>query len=350
MSEGSVFVRGSDGRACATYKDARGKTRYLYAKTKPEVRRKLRQALKDRDEGIIPPSKMTVGALLDESLDELKDNVSRRTWLNRESLVRVHIKPTIGDTKLARLTGKDVRGLYRAKLASGLSSGTVKRLHVILNQAMRQAVSVKYVPTNPIADIKPPKQKSSEVEVLTPDDLRKLIEAARGTRYEPAFVIGATCGLRIGECLSIRVEDISFDKGTLHIRRTLWRGKVYLPKANSSRVIKLPALALDALRRHAEQNGSEGWLFPTTGNAPIDATSFWRRYWLPVVRKAGLSEKLTYHQLRKSTASLLLHQHVPVAVVANYLGHSPATTYRYYAGIIGGSEGMAASAIDTIIG
>jgi hypothetical protein len=58
LSEGSVFVR-ADGRTCAKYTDAKGKTRYLYAKTKPEVRRKLRQALRDRDEGIIPPSKMT---------------------------------------------------------------------------------------------------------------------------------------------------------------------------------------------------------------------------------------------------------------------------------------------------
>jgi hypothetical protein len=72
MSEGSVFVRGSDGRACATYKDARGKTRYLYARTKPEVRRKLRQALRDRDDGFIPPFRMSVAALLEEWLDELR--------------------------------------------------------------------------------------------------------------------------------------------------------------------------------------------------------------------------------------------------------------------------------------
>ena len=59
MSEGSDFVHG-DRRACAVYKDAKDKTRYLYARTKTEVRRKLRQALKDRDEGIVPPSKMIV--------------------------------------------------------------------------------------------------------------------------------------------------------------------------------------------------------------------------------------------------------------------------------------------------
>jgi len=65
MSEGSVFVRG-DGRCCAKYTDARGKTKYLYGKSNPEVRKKLRQALKDRDEGITPgDGKVTVAAFLD---------------------------------------------------------------------------------------------------------------------------------------------------------------------------------------------------------------------------------------------------------------------------------------------
>jgi integrase-like protein len=180
MSEGSVFVRGSDGRACATYKDAQGKTRYLYAKTKAEVRRKLRQALKDRDDGIVPAPKMTVGALLDEFLYELKDNVSHRTYVKRESLVRIHLKPHFGATRLSKLDSPAVRNLYRDKLAEGLSSGTVKRLHIILNQAMWEAVRSKYIPYNPIADVKPPKQTQSDVEVLSPDDVRKLLAACRG--------------------------------------------------------------------------------------------------------------------------------------------------------------------------
>jgi hypothetical protein len=96
VSEGSVLVPGSDGRACAVYKDAKGNTRYLYAETKTEVRRKLRQALKDRDEGLIPPSKMTVANLLDEWLEDMGGDVSHETWLNREGFVRLHLKPELG--------------------------------------------------------------------------------------------------------------------------------------------------------------------------------------------------------------------------------------------------------------
>jgi len=135
-TEGSVYQR-KDGRWCAQYRDAKGKVRHLYRKSE------AKQALKDRDQGIVPPSKMTVDALLDEWLDELKVNVSRRTWFNRESLVRVDVRTTPGDTRLSKLDAKSVRGLYRAKLADGLSSGTVKRIHVIINQAMRHTVSSK---------------------------------------------------------------------------------------------------------------------------------------------------------------------------------------------------------------
>src|SRR5215210_3039647 len=98
MSEGSVFQR-KDGRWCAKYDDASGKTRYLYRKTKVKAKQALRQALKDRDEGIVPTRKITVGALLDQWLNDIKDDVSLRTWLNRESIVRTHLKPTLGSKK-----------------------------------------------------------------------------------------------------------------------------------------------------------------------------------------------------------------------------------------------------------
>src|SRR3712207_3228247 len=139
MSEGTVFQR-SDGRWCAKYKDARGSWRYLYSKSKGEARKALRVALKDRDEGIIPPSKITVGALLDEWLEDIRHDVSHRTWLTREGFVRNHIKPAIGKTKLAKLTADDVRGLYRQKSRQRLATSSVKRIHELLKQDRKSAV------------------------------------------------------------------------------------------------------------------------------------------------------------------------------------------------------------------
>ena len=155
MSEGSVFKR-RDGRFCAKYEDATGKTRYLYRKSKSEAKQALRQALKDRDEGIVPETKKAVGALLDQWLEATRDTVSRRTRVGRECMVRVHLKPSIGNKQLAKLTADDIHAMYRSKLAEGLAPSTVKRLHIIL----RQALPAKYM-----SNVKPPKVPSKEMEV-----------------------------------------------------------------------------------------------------------------------------------------------------------------------------------------
>jgi hypothetical protein len=90
-TEGSVYQRGKDGRWVAQYRDASGKVQYLYRRSRQEAKQTLREALTDRDKGIVPPSKMTVGTLLDEWLEDISGDVSRRTWANQESIVRIGI-------------------------------------------------------------------------------------------------------------------------------------------------------------------------------------------------------------------------------------------------------------------
>lgn len=347
MSEGSVFVRGSDGRDCAVYKDAKGKTRYLYANTKTEVRRKLRQALSDRDEGIIPPAKMSVTNLLDEWLEDMRGDVSHRTWLNREGFVRLHIKPHIGTTKLSSLTADDARKLYRTKLADRLASSSVKRVHAILSQALRYAVRSKYIHANPLDSVKPPTVKTRDMDVLTPEQVNRLLDTAYGDRLECAYILGALCALRVNEALSLRYEDLDLIEGTISIRRTLWRNQTYSPKTDASEAtIKIPARALEALRRHAAKNGNprEGWLFPTKNGNPVAAPNF-HNCWKRMLRKAHLPESTTYHQLRHGVGSMMVNQQVPLPIVSRYLRHSnPRITAEVYIHMIDGTGGMAAEA------
>ncbi len=149
MSEGTVFQR-TDGRWCAKYKDARGIWRYLYRKSKGEARKALGATLRDRDEGITPPSKMTVEIYPNEWLEDMRDTVSHRTWLTREGFVRNHITPAIGTKKLSTLTADDASMLYRRKLAEGLATSSVKRIHELLKQGLREAVRLNYLSRNPL--------------------------------------------------------------------------------------------------------------------------------------------------------------------------------------------------------
>jgi hypothetical protein len=117
-AEGSVYQRQSDGRWEAQWKDARRKTRYIYCKSKGEAKQALREALKDRDDGIVPPSKMTVGIYLDEWLEDRRETISPRTWKNQESILRCYVTAHIGSQWLSKLSGKDVTRLYRLMTGS----------------------------------------------------------------------------------------------------------------------------------------------------------------------------------------------------------------------------------------
>src|SRR5215203_3530083 len=165
-TEGSVYQR-RDGRWVAQYRDAKGKTRYLYRKTKGEAKKALREALRDRDEGFVPADKLTVGLYLEEWMDERRNTVSGRTWRVQESMLRNRVKPHIGDVRLSKLSPADVRAMYRRLLTDGLTPSTIGQVHVILKQGLRDAVRSKHIRSNPSDDVKPPKQTSKEKAVLT---------------------------------------------------------------------------------------------------------------------------------------------------------------------------------------
>ena len=138
-------------------------------------------------------------------------------------------------------------------------------------------------------------------------------------------------------------------EGTISIRRTLWRNETYSPKTGASEAtIRIPARALDALRRHTRAKGNPrvGRLFPTRNGNPVAAPNF-HKSWKAMLRRAGLPESLTFHQLRHGAASLLLSQGVPVSIVSKYLRHSnPGVTLTIYAHVLDETGGLAADAMD----
>jgi integrase len=220
-TEGSVYQR-KDGRWVAQYRDAKDKVRYVYRKSKGEARKALRVALKDRYEGYVPADKLTVGLYLDGWMEDRRNTVSGRTWRVQGSLLRNRVKPHIGDERLCRLTPADVRAMYRRLLSASLTPSTVGNVHVIVKQALRDAVRDKYMRSNPLDDVKPPKQARKEKQVPTPADVRRLLDAVKGERFEGVYVLGATLGLRIGEILALRYQDVDLTAGTIRIEHTLY--------------------------------------------------------------------------------------------------------------------------------
>ena len=286
--EGSISRR-KDGLYMARYtiETATGtKRRAIYAKTRKEAGEKLTEALANAHKGITANAgAITVGAFVERWLeDSVRGSVRQSTYQRDESLCRVHIVATLGKKKLKTLNAADVQRFYRDKLDTNLSSATVHKLHVLLHKALKQAERWGLVPRNVADDVDPPKIHKDEVHPLTNEQARKLLDTARGDRLEALYVVALQSGLRQGELLALRWEDVDLETHTVQVRRTVTRdgGKHTVGSAKTAkgrRTVKLTRDATEALREHLERQLVEMITSAITGRrmawsfAPVEVRS-----------------------------------------------------------------------------
>jgi integrase len=145
-----------------------------------------------------------------------------------------------------------IRALYRARLDGGSSPRTVQYVHVTLHKALEQAQSDGLVPRNAAKGIKAPRPRKKEIRPLTPEQARAFLAAARGNRFEALFVLALHRGLREGELLGLKWDDVDLKAGTLRVRRTLSEtrdGPIFEPPKNGKgRNVPLTSAAVKACK------------------------------------------------------------------------------------------------------
>ena len=348
--EGSIHRR-KDGGWCAQYTvyTANGRKRKtLYGRTRAEVAAKLAKALSDREGGIIfDADSLRLGDYLQRWLeDSKKGSVKRVTYEGYARQVRNHLVPTLGRIKLKALTPAHLRGLYREKTETGLSARTVGYIHATIHNALEQAVKDGLVPRNVADAVKPPQLCKEEIQPLTPAQTKTLLEAVGGetiggNRFEALYVLAVTAGLRQGELLGLKWEDIALDRGLLQVRRTLSSTKGGEPvfsdpkTARGRRSVKLTARAVEALKRHRGRQLEEreevaglwqnhGLVFPTQVGTPMSRHNLVARSFKPLLKRAGLPE-IRFHDLRHTCATLMLAVGANPKVAQETLGHANVT-------------------------
>jgi integrase len=347
-----------------SYFDPEGKRRYVSAKTKTEAEKALRQAMADADRGLnFEAENLTVAEYLDRWLDDaVRDTVRGTTFERYEQNVRLHIKPALGRLRLKKLTSAHVRGLHREKLDAGLSPRSVRYVHVTLHKALKQAESDGLVRRNVAGTVKPPQVRNEEIRPLDANQVKILFEAVEGDRLEALYVLAVTTGLRQGELLGLKWEDVDLEAGTLQVRRTLTTAKngptLSAPKTRGSRrSVKLPQTASDALRSHLDRQLGEidragnlwrenGLIFASETGGPLSRQHVTARHFKPVLKRAGLPE-IRFHDLRHTCATLLLSKNVNPKIVSEMLGHaSIAITLDTYSHVLPDMQDSAARAIE----
>src|SRR5215216_3877889 len=249
-----------------SYFTSDGRRRYVSPKTKTEARRALRQAMANADRGLIfDADNLKAGEYLDRWLaDSVSNTVKATTFERYEQITRLHLKPALGRVKLKTLTPAHVRGLYREKLEAGLSARTVRYIHTTLHKALKQAVMDGLIPRNVTEAVKPPQPTREEMHPLTPEQAKVLLQTAHETRdrLEALYVLAIHTGLRQGELLGLKWDDVDLEDGSLQVRRTLAITKSGLvfsfPKTTGSRrSVKLTSKATKALKSHLERQLAE---------------------------------------------------------------------------------------------
>jgi integrase len=368
--EGSISRR-KDGLYMARYtiQTADGpKRRTIYGKkgeSREDVAAKLTKAMADRDGGITyDAGKLTVEEHLRRWLsDSVRDTVRRRTYERYESIVRVHLIPTIGRIKLKTLTPAHVRALYRAKLDAGLVPRSVLHIHRTLSKALKQATDDGLIPRNVAGLVKPPRPRREEISPLDSEQVRALFKTARGDRLEALYVLAVTTGLRRGELQGLKWEDLDLEAGTLQARRTLSEPKggwiFEAPKSGKGRSVRCPQRALEALRSHRTCQNEErlrvgphwqdnGLVFPSGIGTPLLGGNL-NRAFKAVLKRVGLSE-IRFHDLRHTCATLLLRQGVNPKFVQELLGHADVSlTLNIYSHVLPDMGDAAAGAMDAAL-
>ncbi len=341
--EGTIYRR-QNGTFAATFTTASGKRKTLYAKTQKEAREKLRKALYEvQQHTFVDAPQQTLAQFFTDWLENTqRQSVRPRTYERYEEMMRLHILPALGRHKLQSLSAQQVQAFYAQKVKEGLSPTTVVGFHSLMHKALDTAVKWNLVARNVCDAVTPPREQPFEVRALTLEQILKLLEVVEGHRLEALFKLALATGMRRGEIMGLKWQDIDFETGTLQVRRILSRipskmpGKGYEeaePKTSKSRRrIFIAPFALRALNKHrlhqVEERLKAGpcwqehdYVFCTALGTHLNPTKDILDRLKAFLREGGLPN-IRFHDLRHSTATLLLSLGVHPKVVQEILGHS----------------------------
>jgi integrase len=341
----------------ARYVDPRGHRQSASFRTKYEAERWLTDELgklnrgmwRDPAAGEIPLERWL------ETWQRQRINLAPATLARDASLIRNHITPAFGATRLVGIRQEDVSG-WVAGLAGGLAPITVRKVYELLAAALEAAVIADRITRSPCRGVKLPRlEDRREMRFLTPGQIDDLAGAIAGP-HRAAVMLGAYAGLRWGETVALRDRRLDLLRAVVRVEETLSdvRGVIRFkePKSKASRrAVSLPGALVDELERHLAEYGvgEGGLLFRGPEGGPLRRTNWTRRVWAPAVA-TSVGGALRFHELRHTHAALLIADGAHAKVVQERLGHaSIRVTLDTYGHLFEGLDRVVVDGLDRMM-
>lgn len=368
-------------------KDTDGKRNYfsqLIKGSKKDADKYLAKKLNEKNLGeFIEPAAMSLNVFLEKWLNEVaRIKVRQSTFDGYEFKIKRHVKNTIGKKRLRDLEAFDIQKLYNDMSKSGLSAKSIRHLHNIINPALKQAIKWKLIKHNPCELCELPKLVRHEMQYFTKDEVSIFLEHAKSDRYYAAFVLAIETGMRIGEYLGLKWQDIDFENSRLSVRRGLVPKKgggfaFTEPKtARSVRSIPLTQSTISILKEHRRKQFEQKMpirevyeeldlVFPTEIGTPTLDGNLDKRHFKKIIKAANdaitktntengeykpLLKAVRLYDLRHTCATLLLSKGVNPKVVSERLGHSSiALTLDIYSHVLPDMQNEATGIMEDLI-
>lgn len=294
----------------------------------------------------LPQSKLALAEYLISWLDDAhKHQIAHSTWKRYRALATLHIIPVIGQIPLRKIVPSDIQSVLTVMREAGQSPRSQQQARALLSVALGEAEANEYIPNNPVKKVRIPVNKHREIKPLTIEEVRRLLGTYRDTPSAARLHVALLCGLRQGEALGLRWQDIDLEKGVLEVRNQIQmidgrRQLTGLKTERSRRSLVITSGTIESLKKQKEivnlmkyQNGID-WqendlVFPAIDGTPRQSTidsNDWKR----ALRLCGIKPR-RLHDARHTAATLMYSQGVGIEVISRALGHSSsAITSKLY--------------------
>ena len=367
--QGTVRLRKDgrwEGRQIVVYdENGKAKTKSVLAKTKAECLEKLKQL--QNSCGTAKPLKIKPDMRFGDWIGywyetHCRPTIRPTTQKSYEEWIYVHVIPGLGHIHLNKLTQADCqkflnemkangRKIHRDTKGPGMSERSVRNCYHVIRMSLERAIKDGLIKKNPILGCKlsPPEQK--EMKVLSREEIQRFLLQAKAEGMYELFLLELTTGLRRGELLALRWDDLNIRTGELHINKQVYPvgGKLITsePKTKAAnRTIILPPAMVEVLLEYRKGVFSD-LMFPSRikPDQPIDPGYVRKR--LQVILERSGCKRIRFHDLRHTFATISLEHGMDIKTLSAIIGHiSSRTTLNIYTHITSEMQENAAVSID----